>query len=96
MKHDRPKAKSTVQIENNRVIVHEWRFAPGEETGWHRHMFDYVVVPYTSGRLLLEAKEGNSEAGLVEGSPYFRNAGVEHNVVNITDSELVFLEIELK
>ena len=96
MKPDRIKAKSTIQIENNCVIVTEWRFAPGTETGWHCHDHDYVVVPRTTGRLLLEAKEGNSEAELVEGRSYFRNAGVEHNVVNINDSEVVFVEIELK
>ena len=96
MSTERIKAKSTIQIDNNRVTVHEWRFAKGEETGWHRHEYDYVVVPHTSGKLRLEAKEGNTEAKLVAGQPYFRNAGVEHNVVSITDTELIFYEIELK
>ncbi|MGB5327190.1 MAG: cupin, partial [Gammaproteobacteria bacterium] len=35
-------AKPTVQLENDRVIVTEWRFAPGAETTWHRHAYDYV------------------------------------------------------
>ena len=42
------KATSTVQMENERVIVTEWRFAPGAETGHHVHAHDYVVVPLTS------------------------------------------------
>ena len=46
---DRPQAVPTVQIDNARVIVTEWRFAPGAETGWHRHAHDYVVVPTTGG-----------------------------------------------
>ncbi|HCG30209.1 MAG TPA: cupin, partial [Chloroflexi bacterium] len=45
----RPAAVATRQIENERVIVTEWRFAPGAHTGWHRHEYDYVVVPMTTG-----------------------------------------------
>ena len=47
----RPLAKPTVQVENDRVIVTEWRFPPGGHTGWHKHMHDYVVVPVTTGEL---------------------------------------------
>lgn len=92
----RAKATPTVQIDNPRLIATEWRFAPGAETGWHRHAYDYVVVPGTSGRLRLETSDGESEAQLVAGESYFRNAGVEHNVVNVNDHEFVFVEVELK
>ena len=37
-------ATPTVFIDNERVRVTEWRFAPGAATGWHRHEYDYVVV----------------------------------------------------
>ncbi len=40
-----PKAVATVQVDNERVRVTEWRFAPGAETGEHVHRMDYVVVP---------------------------------------------------
>ena len=50
----RAAAVPTVQLENERVKVTEWRFAPGAATGWHRHGYDYVVVPMTTGRLQLE------------------------------------------
>ena len=92
----RAKATSSLQIENDRVIVTEWRFTPGAETGWHRHAHDYVVVPQTTGTLFLEEPGGNREAQLKTGVPYFRNEGVEHNVVNANAFEFVFLEIELK
>ncbi len=39
----RPSAKPTVQLENDRVIVTEWRFEPGAETGWHRHVSTTTV-----------------------------------------------------
>ena len=92
----RPAAVPTPLIENDRVIVTEWRFAPGAHTGWHVHAYDYVVVPQTDGRLLLETKQGDRHADLRVGQPYFRNAGVEHNVVNANDHEFVFIEVELK
>ena len=92
----RPAAVPTPLIENERVIVTEWRFAPGAETGWHVHGYDYVVVPQTDGRLLLETKEGDHYAELRTGRPYFRNVGVEHNVVNANEHEFVFIEVELK
>jgi hypothetical protein len=34
------KAIPTVQIDNDRVIVTEWRFAPGTDTGHHVHGHD--------------------------------------------------------
>jgi len=92
----RPKAVPTVQVSNERVIVTEWRFAPGAETGWHRHAHDYVVVPMTDGPLLLETREGERSAQLVAGQAYFRNAGVEHNVVNAGEREIVFVETEIR
>jgi beta-alanine degradation protein BauB len=92
----RPLAVPTPLISNERVVVTEWRFAPGAETGWHVHQMDYVVVPQTSGQLLLETKEGDRYADLSVGRPYFRNAGVEHNVVNANDYEFVFVEVEIR
>lgn len=84
------------QIENDRVIVTEWRFEPGAETGWHRHGYDYIVVPGMNGRLLLETTEGEHVAELKTGQSYFRTRGVEHNVVNANDFEFYFVEIELR
>jgi len=92
----RPPAVPTIQIDNHRVKVTEWRFAPGAETGWHRHGMDYVVVPMTSGTLLLETPAGDVRSPLTAGVSYTRPAGVEHNVVNANEDEFVFVEIELK
>ncbi len=89
-------ARSTVQLDNDRTRVTEWRFAPGESTGWHRHRYDYVVVPMSTGTLRLETVDGIREAELVAGRPYFRNTGVEHDVINVNDHEFVFVEVEFK
>ena len=92
----RPQACSNVQIDNNRVKVTEWRFPPSGETGWHRHAMEYVVVPITSGLLLLETLQGDIQSPLTVGVSYTRPMGVEHNVVNDNAHEFVFIEIELK
>lgn len=96
MNSEREAAVATTLIDNERVIVTEWRFAPGAETGWHRHGHDYVVCPVTNGTLLLETDQGDVEATLRLGEPYFRNVGVEHNVINAGETEMIFTEIELK
>ena len=92
----RPQAVPTVQIDNELVRVTEWRFAPGAETGHHRHGLDYIVVPMTTGTLLLETPQGEVRSPLTTGVSYTREAGVEHNVVNANDFEFSFVEIELK
>jgi quercetin dioxygenase-like cupin family protein len=92
----RQAAQATVMVDNATVIVTEWRFAPGSETGWHRHSYDYVVVPQSTGNLLLEGAGADTTAQLDAGQPYFRSAGVEHNVVNVNDHEFVFIEVEIK
>ena len=89
-------ALPTVQVDNDRVRVTEWRFAPGAATGWQRHEFDYVVVPMTTGKLLLKEGDGERYAELTAGVSYSREVGVEHNVINANDYEFVFVEVEMK
>jgi quercetin dioxygenase-like cupin family protein len=96
MTSNRQKAVAIKQIDNERVIVTEWRFAPGAETGWHKHGYDYVVVPGMDGKLLLETAGGNSIAELTAGQSYYRPVGVEHNVINANEFEFYFVEIELR
>ena len=91
------KARSDVQVDTAEVRVTEWRLAPGSATGHHIHEMDYVIVPVTSGELTIVAPNGErSRAPIGAGKSYFRKAGVEHDVLNETASEIVFLEVELK
>lgn len=90
-------ATSKVLIDNARTRVSEWRFAPGAATGWHRHAYYYVVVPMLDGRLRLIGAGGEeSMAELKAGAPYYRDAGVEHDVINANDFDYAFIEIEIK
>jgi quercetin dioxygenase-like cupin family protein len=97
MPADGPLATPTVRIDNADVRVTEWRFTPGARTGAHRHEHPYVVVPLTTGRLEARAPDGaRTLADLATGLPYYRPAGVEHDVVNANPHDFAFIEIELK
>ncbi|WP_022721414.1 cupin domain-containing protein [Rhodopseudomonas sp. B29] len=90
-------AQSDMQIDNDEVRVTQWRLPPGGATGPHRHGMDYVIVPITTSAMTIVAPDGTrSIAQLKTGQSYFRKAGVEHDVLNETVDEIVFLEIELK
>lgn len=61
------------------------------------HPMDYVIAPVVAGEMTVVAPNGErSKAQLAAGKSYFRKAGVEHDVLNETSTEIVFLEIELK
>ena len=93
----RNKADSNIQIENKYVKVTKFFFMPGQETGVHKHLYDYIVTPITNGKLLLIDKNGNeSNYNLIASQSYFRKAGVEHNVINCGKQDLIFIETELK
>ena len=90
-------AVPTVMIENERVKVTEWRFAArGDNTGWHRHAYDYVVIPLFDGVLEIDLGEGERvTAQMKNGVPYYRELGAEHDVINGNDFECAFVEVEL-
>ncbi len=76
--------------------VTRFDFAPGAETGWHRHGFDYVIAAVTDCHMLLEEPGGAGRRVTVPaGTAYRRATGVEHNVVNDGDAPMAFVEVEL-
>ncbi len=91
------RAAPTVQLDNDHLRVTEWCFGPGAATGYHRHAHDYVVVPVLDGELELIGPDGrHTRVRLQQGKSYFRNAGVEHDVINAGAGVMTFVEIELK
>jgi len=57
---DRPQATPTLLLDEQQVRITRWSFAPGAETGWHRHEYDYVITPVTDCAFLLEEPGGGS------------------------------------
>ena len=88
---------ATQLIDDARVRVTRFDFAPGAETGWHRHGFDYVITTLTDCEMLLEEPGGSSRRVTIPaGTAYRRQEGVEHNVVNGGERPMSFVEVELK
>jgi beta-alanine degradation protein BauB len=92
----RPAAERTVQLDDDRVRVSEWRFAPDAATGATRTSSTPSpsacsraswTSTTASGRTMTEPKATGSDV---------RPAGVEHDVVDQNGHELAFVEIELK
>lgn len=88
---------TTVMVDDARVRATRFDFAPGAETGWHRHGYDYVITAVTDCHMLLEEPGGCSRRVTVTaGTVYRRAEGVEHNVVNDGTALMSFVEVELK
>ena len=93
----RPPCTATTLVDDDRVRVTRFDFAPGAETGWHRHAHDYVIIATSDCPMLLEEPGGGIRRVLVPaGTAYRRQEGVEHNVVNDGPVTMSFVEVELK
>ena len=93
----RPSCTATQLIDDTRVRVTRFDFAPGAETGWHVHGFDYVITALTDCHMMLENPGGEIRHVLVPaGTAYRRMEGVEHNVINEGAAMMSFVEVELK
>lgn len=87
----------TVLVDDERVRVTRFDFAPGAETGWHRHGHDYVITALSDCHMALEEPGGGTRRVTVPaGTAYRRSEGVEHNVINDGPDPMSFVEVELK
>ena len=90
-------ARSITSADDDRVRVTTLTFEDGDETGHHRHAYDYLVVPVTGGTFEVHESDGTTrELAQVAGSPYAGRIGTEHNVINRSGHPATFVEIELK
>ena len=89
-------AKANILIDNDKVKVTEWSFEVGDSTGHHIHEYNYIVVPMHDGELRIVDKDNNETISkLTKGGAYYREKGVEHNVLNNNNIPYSFIEIEL-
>ena len=88
---------SIINKDNKKTKVTEWFFEVGDSTGIHVHEYDYVVVPMEDGQLKIVDQDGTVLiSDLIKGKSYYRNKGVNHNVINHNDFPFSFVEIEFK
>ncbi len=91
------KCSSTLLIDDKKVRVTRFDFEPDQETGWHIHKYDYVITAITDCFMLLQHPDGTeTESEVAAGNAYIRDVGVHHNVINISDKKMSFIEIEFK
>lgn len=90
-------ADHTLLFEDERTRITQWRFAPGDQTGWHAHEWDYVTVQQSGGRLRLDGADGTeSFVDYSSGRTMSWTAPIEHNATNVSDNVVRVLEIEYK
>ncbi len=90
-------AVPTQQVDDERVRITRWDFAPGAATGFHVHEYPYVVTYLTAARLKLIDKDGvESFAEMPAGGSYSRPKGVAHDVINAGSAPMAFVEVEIK
>src|SRR3546814_6356930 len=63
-------ATPTVQVDDERVRVTEWRIPKGGATSWHRHEMPYVVIQIAGGRLRVATADGDVPGEMVDGTAY--------------------------
>jgi quercetin dioxygenase-like cupin family protein len=90
-------ATSKVLIDNDQCRLTLWSFEVGAETGWHTHELNYVVMPQVRGKVKVQHPDGSENfSDMLPEAPYYREAPVEHNVINAGDEPLHFLDLEFK
>jgi quercetin dioxygenase-like cupin family protein len=91
------RARHTLLLDDDRTRITQWVFAPGDQTGWHEHVWDYVTVQQSGGALLLQGADGSEKhVDYEDGRTMSWTAPIRHNAVNISDVEVRVLEIEFK
>jgi beta-alanine degradation protein BauB len=90
-------AQATVNVDDERARVTTWTFQNGDDTGYHRHEYDYIIVPITGGTFDVTESDGSIRDMHQEAADaYLGRAGTEHNVTNRSGRTASFVEIELK
>ena len=88
-------AKSKVLIENDKTIVTEWLFDVGDSTGHHTHKYNYIVIPMLDGELkVIDNNNNETISKLTKGGAYYREKGVENNVLNNNNLKYYLKEVE--
>lgn len=90
-------AVPTQQVDDERVRITRWDFAPGAATGFHVHEYPYVVTYLTDAVLKIVDRDGaESIVEMQAGGSYSRPRGVAHDVINAGSAPMAFVEVEIK
>ncbi len=94
---DRTAAPHVILHEDDNSRIIHYVIKPGEQTGWHKHEYDYVVVRLSDGTLTSNFADGTRKDFVyAAGTTSTYKAPVEHNAVNTGNTDIVGYEIEFK
>lgn len=100
-KNPNPCVGTTLLSENERTRVWMIRLAPGERTGFHRHVLDYFWTAISGGRARQHMQDGSTlectyEPGETRHESYGKGEFKVHDLQNLDDFEMVFMTVEFK
>ena len=92
------KNTSKVVLENDRVIVKDATFYPGDKApGMHTHKLPHVGVIIDGGTLVMRSPDGKTETmNLQRGGAGYREANVTHEPMAQGTTPIRVIEVELK
>jgi len=97
MAGDRTAAPHVIIHEDERSRIIQYTIRPGEQTGWHEHALDYIVLRQSDGTLTSNFADGtHKDFDYRAGTAASYSAPVRHNAVNTGDTDIVGYEIEFK
>ena len=86
-----------ILFENEFVRIWGVVLEPGGRQPWHRHDLPYVIVPLTAGKNVMTFADGRRrETEEVPGGVLWREAGIPHELLNISDWTYRNVLIEVK
>jgi quercetin dioxygenase-like cupin family protein len=86
-----------ILCENEHVRVWSVSLAPGARQPWHQHLLPYLIVPLTPGKNEMRFADG--KVRLTEEQPgevLWREPGIPHELVNISDWHYRNVLVEIK
>jgi hypothetical protein len=100
-KNPNPCVGTMLLSETDRTRVWIIRLAPGERTGFHRHVLDYFWTSISGGRGRQHIQDGTTlECTYAPGETRHETYGLGqfkvHDLENLGDQELVFMTVEFK
>ncbi len=86
-----------ILFENDHVRIWSVSLEPGARQPWHQHHLPYVIVPLTKGKNIMTFDDGRErETNENPGEVLWREAGIPHELVNISDWQYKNVLIEIK
>jgi hypothetical protein len=100
-KNPNPCVGTALLSENERTRVWIIRLAPGQRTGFHRHVLDYFWTSISGGRARQHMQDGTIlectyEPGETRHESYGKGEFKVHDLQNLDDKEMVFMTVEFK